>query len=168
LFLSLLKSWTASNAPFLVYIMFFGGKERKGEGEDNGALNLAEGFQFRRSLTRWCSVEPFSVNALALRASKHPDPSDPEEHSATERQCQNKPEPKVGLLRSHGRIEPQNGVQIMCRRICGSKAVRDWVMIVYHHEPPCERESKKAEPTLISRCGVLITVVDVLTLTLRH
>ena len=105
LFLSLLKSWTASNAPFLVYIMFFGGKERKGKGEDNGALNLVESFQFRRSLTRWCSVEQFCVNALALHASKHPGTSDHEEHSATERQCQNKPESKVGLLRSHERIE---------------------------------------------------------------
>jgi hypothetical protein len=70
LFLSLLKSRAASNAPFFVYIMCFGGKEREGKGENKGILNLEGGFQFQRSLTRSCFVEPFRVNALALRASK--------------------------------------------------------------------------------------------------
>jgi hypothetical protein len=40
LFLSLLKSRAASNAPFFVYIMCFGGKEREGKGENKGILNL--------------------------------------------------------------------------------------------------------------------------------
>jgi hypothetical protein len=37
---SLLKSRAASNAPFFVYIMCFGGKEREGKGENKGILNL--------------------------------------------------------------------------------------------------------------------------------
>lgn len=123
LFLSLLKSRTASNAPFFVYIMCFGGKEREGKGENNGVLNLEGGFQFQRSLTRLWSVEPFCVNALALRASKLPGTGYLEEHSATERRCQNRLALKVGLWGSYERMEPQRGIQIMCLRTCGSIAV---------------------------------------------
>lgn len=45
--------------------------------------SLEGGFQFQRSLTRSCFVEPFRVNALALRAWKLPGTGYLEEHSAT-------------------------------------------------------------------------------------